>query len=402
MTTEPNHEEFVKAVRDEVKTTYEALDKKTTDLASMIDEAKKKLSEKADTSDIDGRIKDIQEEIKKASERADEIERKANRGINGGAEEAKTIGQRMIESNEYKSFASRRAGTARIDVKAIVSLASGTARNPLQTVQTVPGIIREPDRPLMVRDLLPVGNTNSMTIEYPKENVFTNSAATVAENTLKPESNITFTAAKADVATIAHWIPASRQVLDDAAFLQGYIDNRLREGLRQEEENQLLNGDGTGTNIEGLVTQATAYSAPITLASWNQFDEIRLAKLQVRQSFYPADAVVLNPEDWAAMELLKDGEGRYLHAAVTSGAVPRLWGMRVVESDALAPGDFLVGAFGLAAQIWDRQQASVMVSTEDRDNFVKNMVTILAEERLALTVYRPKAFVAGSFSEPTP
>lgn len=397
MSAEPTQEEFVKAVRDEVKTTYDTLDKKTTDLASMIDEAKKKLSEKADTSDIDGRIKDIQAEIKKAADRADEIERKANR-FGGASEERKSTGRRFVESDEYKSFASRRGGTATMELKAIVSLASPDVRNPLQTVQSVPGIIREPDRPLMVRDLLPIGQTSSMTIEYPREDVFTNSAAPVAENTLKPESNLTFTAAKADVATIAHWIPASKQVLDDASFLAGYIDNRLREGLRQEEEDQLLNGSGVGVNMLGLIPQATDYLAPITVAAANQFDEVRLAKLQVRKAFYPADAVVLNPEDWAAMELLKDAEGRYLHAAVTSGAVPRLWGMRVVESDSIAPGDFLVGAFSLAAQIWDREQANVQVSTEDRDNFVKNMVTIRAEERLALTVYRPKAFVHGSFA----
>lgn len=398
MTDQPNPQEFADAVKAEVKSTYEALDKKTSDLASMIDEAKKKLGEKADTTDIDGRIKDIQAEIKKAAERADEIERKANRANGGDREERKTAGQRFIETDEYKSFASRRGGTARMEMKAIMSLPSPDVRNPLQTVQTVPGIIREPDRPLMVRDLLPVGQTSSMTIEYPREDVYTNNAAPVAEGALKPESNITFTAAKADVATIAHWIPASKQILDDAAFLAGYIDNRLREGLRQEEENQLVKGSGTGVNMLGIVAQATAYASPITIDAANQFDTIRLAKLQVRKSYYPADAVVLNPEDWAAMELLKDADGRYLHAAVTSGAVPRLWGMRVVESDSLDPGEFLVGAFGLAAQIWDREQANVQVSTEDRDNFVRNMCTVRAEERIALTVYRPKAFVHGSFA----
>lgn len=250
----------------------------------------------------------------------------------------------------------------------------------------------------MMRDLLPVGRTSSLTIEYPREDVFTNSAAPVAENTLKPESDITFTAAKSDVATIAHWIPASKQVMDDAAFLAGYIDNRLREGLRQEEENQLLNGDGTGVNMLGIVPQATAFSSTGIPTGPNQFDVIRWAKLQVRKSFYYADAVVLNPADWAEMELDKDGDGNYLHSVVTNGAQPRLWGMRVVESDAIAEGSFLCGSFGMAAQIWDREQANVMVSTEDRDNFVKNMCTIRAEERLALTVYRPASFVGGSLT----
>lgn len=402
MTDQPEHKEFVEAVRKEVKSTYDAIDRKTNDISEIVTELKSALAGKADTSALEGRLKDVQQELKNFTDRADEIERKANRGRGADDVETKSLGDRFVETDEYKGMSARGGGTARIETKAIMSLPSGTARNPIQTVQTVNGIIREPDRPLMVRDLLPVGRTSSLTIEYPREDVFTNNAAPVAEGTLKPESNITFTAAKADVATIAHWIPASKQVLDDAAFLAGYIDNRLREGLRQEEEDQLLNGSGTGVNMLGLVPQATDYAAPITIADGNQFDEIRLAKLQVRKSFYPADAVVLNPEDWAAMELLKDAEGRYLHAAVTSGAVPRLWGMRVVESDSLAPGEFLVGAFALAAQIWDREQANVQVSTEDRDNFVKNMVTIRAEERLALTVYRPKAFVHGSFALPTP
>lgn len=113
-------------------------------------------------------------------------------------------------------------------------------------------------------------------------------------------------------------------------------------------------------------------------------------------------AVVLNPEDWAAIELLKDTQGAYLHAAVTTGAEPRLWGMRVVESDALPVGSFMVGAFALAAKIWDREVANVQISSEDRDNFVRNMLTLRGEERLALTVTRPSAFVGGAFPAPTP
>lgn len=390
-------EQVIDEVKSAVKEAYAEIEKKTDALAEVMDAYKEKLDAKADTTDIDGRLNDVKAELQKAGERADEIERKANRGTQA-AEEAKSLGQRFAESEEYKSFASNRGGTAKMEAKAIVSLASPDVRNPLQTVQTLDGIIVEPDRPLMVRDLLPVGTTSSLTIEYPKEDVFTNAAAPVAENTTKPESDITFTAAKADVATIAHWIPASKQVLDDANFLSGYIDGRLRVGLAQEEENQLMNGDGTGTNMLGIVPQATAYDATGIIATPNQFDTIRWAKLQVRKSFYMADAVVLNPEDWATMELQKDADGNYLHAAVTGGAQPRLWGMRVVESDSIAAGSFLCGSFSMAAQIWDREQANVMVSTEDRDNFVKNMVTIRAEERLALAVYRPAAFVGGTFA----
>lgn len=392
--------EILEVVKTEIKGAYADLDKKSSDLAEVMAEVKKKIEAKADLTDIEGRLKDMQAEMKKAGDRADEIERKANRaGMFGEKAEHKTAGQLYTESDEYKRLVKDRGGRAMVEMKAITSLASPTVRNPLQTVQTINGIIREPDRPLMVRDLLPVGRTTSLTIEYPREDVFTNNAAPVAEMALKPESNLTFTAAKSDVVTIAHWIAASKQILDDANFLQGYIDNRLRQGLMQEEEDQLMNGSGTSGNMLGLIPQATAYADPgVTVTAPNVVDRVRLMKLQVRQSFYSADAVVLNPEDWAAIELLKDGEGAYLHSAVTSGAQPRLWGLRVVESDSIAAGNALVGSFALAAQIWDREQANVMVSTEDRDNFVRNMVTIRAEERLALTVYRPKAFVYGALA----
>ncbi|WP_170317683.1 phage major capsid protein [Paroceanicella profunda] len=395
--------EFKDAMRQEVQKTYADVDKKATALGEVMDEFKKKLEGKADTTDIDGRLKDLTEELKKAGDRADEIERKANRGgLGGGGAEHKSAGQLYTESDEYKQLQRQRGGRQIVEMKAITSLASPAARNPLQTVQSVPGIIAEPDRPLMVRDLLPVGTTTSLTIEFPKENVFTNAAAPVAENTTKPESGITFTAEMARVATIAHWIAASKQVLDDASFLQGYIDNRLRMGLMQKEDTQLLNGDGTGTNMLGLIPQATAYDDTGIPGVPTIVDTVRWMKLQVRKSYYSADAVVLNPADWAALELLKDTHGAYLYAAVTTGATPRLWGMRVVESDEIAEGNALVGAFSLAAQIWDRQQASVMVSTENGDNFVKNMATILAEERLALTVYRPKSFVYGALTPPAP
>lgn len=399
MSAEPNHEEFVKAIKAEIKTTYEGLDKKTTDLASAIDEAKKKLGEKADTTDIDGRIKDMAAEIKKATDRADEIERKANRaGLFGGpGSGAKHTGDLLAETDHFKSV--QRAsgkGTVNIEVKAITTPAAPAARNPLVSAQQAELVTRY-DRPLMVRDLIPVGQTTSQLVEYGISGPLGSAAAVVAEGALKPESTASWTQAQAAVVTIAHWIPVSKQVYDDVPMLKSCIDSELRIGLEQAEENEILLGAGTTGHLNGLYTQRTAYSATGIPTAPTKVDHIRWAKLQVRKSFYPATAVVLNPEDWAAIELLKDTHGAYLNAAVTTGAEPRLWGMRVVESDALAAGTFMVGAFALAAKIWDREQANVQISSEDRDNFVRNMLTLRGEERLALTVTRPSAFVGGAF-----
>lgn len=159
----------------------------------------------------------------------------------------------------------------------------------------------------------------------------------------------------------------------------------------------MLNGDGTGVNLNGLVTQATAYSAPITISGGTMIDTLRLAMLQAELAEYPATGQVLNPKDWARIELTKDSEGRYIIANPANSTSPRLWGLPVVSTQAMAEDDFLVGAFRLGAQIFDREDANVMISDEDRDNFVKNMLTIRAEERLALAVYRPEAFVYGDF-----
>jgi HK97 family phage major capsid protein len=119
----------------------------------------------------------------------------------------------------------------------------------------------------------------------------------------------------------------------------------------------------------------------------------------VRLAFYPATGIVLTPTDWHTIELLKDGENRYLFGSPKGAAPAMVWGLPVAESDAMPNGDFLVGAFALAATIYDREESAILVSTEDQDNFIKNMVTILCEERLALTVERPQAIVHGGWPQ---
>lgn len=262
----------------------------------------------------------------------------------------------------------------------------------------LPGVVEEPLRPLSIRDLLDSGTTDSNLIEWVRENVYTNNADVVSEGTLKPESNITYERVDVPVRTIAHWIRASKQVLADFKQLQTMINGRLRWGLKIAEENQLLYGDGTGENLLGLVPQATDYDTGLNNPGDTMIDVIRHAILQVRLAFYPASGIVLSPTDWHNIELTKDNENRYLMAAPTSRTPPMLWGLPVVESDGMATsGEFLVGAFRMAATVFDREEAAILLSTEDQDNFVRNLVTILAEERLALAVTRPRAFVHGSF-----
>lgn len=314
-----------------------------------------------------------------------------------------SMGFQVADSDEWKAFASSKPGkgsSQNFSVKAAITSAIGSGGSLVDPTR-VPGIVGPGLRRLTVRDLLNWGRTNSNSVEYVRELGFTNNANVVSENPAsgKPESDLTFELDSAPVATIAHYVRASRQILDDAPMLQSYIDGRLIYGLKLVEENQLLNGSGVGLNINGLVTQATAYSNPgVTVVGETAIDRLRIAMLQVELAEYYADGVVLNPIQWTEIELTKETTRGYIMANPSSIMGPTLWGRPVVATTAMADGDFLVGSFQMGAQGWDRQDVNVTVSFEDRDNFIKNMATILVEERLALTVYRPEAFVTGDFA----
>jgi HK97 family phage major capsid protein len=315
-----------------------------------------------------------------------------------------TAGEQLVKSEAFLAMAAGRAKFARVEMKAAIINAQGQ-NQPLVSDMRVPGIVANPNRVLTIRDLMPVGRTNSNLVQYTKENVFTNSAGPqvsgtspdVFENVTKPESGITFTLANAPVVTLAHFIPVSRQVLDDAPQLQSYVDGRLRYGLKLEEEDQLLNGNGASGNISGVLNTGNFTSYNRAATGDTKLDALRKAITQAQLSEYAPDAIVINPADWESIELLKATDGQFVVANPVSMLSPTIWGLRVVPTNSITAGTFLVGAFTMGAQIWDRMDAAVQISYEDGDNFKKNMATLLAEERMALTVYRSAAFIKGSF-----
>jgi len=343
-------------------------------------------------------------ELGDVTTRLSDLEKRAAREKEAAEDGFKSIGDMVIESAAYK--AGNLTGASRAAIKVSMDRAAITSANTtvgagrsvgtsLIPGQRVAGIFGLPERQLTIRDLLLPGQTSSNSVEYVKETGYTNSAAPVAETTAKPYSDLTFDMATAPVRTLAHLFKASRQILDDAPALKSYIDARARYGLKFVEENQLLNGSGSGQNILGLVPQATAFAPAFTPADATAIDRLRLAVLQVILAEYPATAFVLNPIDWAKIELTKDAGGNYIIGNPQGALSPTLWNLPVVSTQAMAAGDFLTGAFSYAAQIFDRMEIEVLLSSENVDDFEKNMFTIRAEERLGLAVYRPEAFVTG-------
>ena len=352
---------------------------------------------------IDGALTAMNE----AKARLDDLEQKMARGGGDPEQGEKSIGDQFVESEGFKSFQatgfSKSARGGDLQIKATLTsattAAAGSVGDAVQTTR-LPGILPLPQRRLTVRDLLSQGRMDGSTLEYVKETGFTNSAAPVAEGAAKPESDLQFDLVTTSAKVIAHWMKASKQILSDVSQLRSTIDQRLLYGLAYAEEQQLLNGSGSGQNLHGIIPQATAYAAPITISGATSIDMMRLAMLQAALAEYPATGHVMNPIDWAFIETLKDSEGRYIIGNPQGTASPTLWSLPVVTTQAIAVDKFLTGAFKLGAQVFDRWDARVETGYVN-DDFTKNLVTILAEERLALAVYRPEAFIYGDFGRVT-
>lgn len=344
---------------------------------------------------------DVQHALKQAGlaeSIALDMEQKMMRGFTGGIPSPASIGKQVADSEHVKALADlagSQPGRVKIECKAITGAAnSGGA---LDNTWRDGEVNNRPRRPLVIRDLMTVLNTTSGNVEYAEQTVRTNNAAPQAEGALKAESEYGWELRNLPVRTIAHWTKASVQILSDAPQLQSLIDSELRYGLALAEETQLLNGSGTGQNLTGLITNATAYSAAFTLAGETMIDKLGLAMLQVALADFVPNGIAMHPSDWLRIRLLKDADGKYLLGDPGETAPPMLFGLPVVATKAMTIDKFLVGDFARAGTLYDREGANVQLSTEDGDNFVRNLVTIRAQERLALAIKQPTALSFGDF-----
>lgn len=310
------------------------------------------------------------------------------------------------------------------DVYSGMSGAQHTINHGFGRIQFDPMIPR-PQRPTRVRDLFPVATTNANLIDYFRvlgfaENGGDGNAGMVRDRAaadgtsapagnatdtfgLKPKSNLVFESAQAPVRTLAHWEAAHRNVLQDEPQLQSTINNELLYGLALEEDFQILQGDGAGENLLGLLnapntqsyTQANNGSAATELKS----DALRRAATKAVLAYYPPTGYVLHPYDWEDIELQRGttNDQYMLVTNIAIGAQQQVWRQPVVESPAMPEGTFVTGAWGIGAQLYDRQVANVRIAEQHADFFVRNAVAILVEERLAFAVKRPQSFVIGDF-----
>jgi HK97 family phage major capsid protein len=375
------------------------------DLAPHLAEFTKSATEKLTATAAD--VSEIKQKQTEVQARLQHVEQKLDQGTGHGGSGDELDGLWIEKALEGSAgFVALKAGdTQRCRISLpetfIKAPLSGVAGNPGAAAGGVdrrPGIVALASRKLLIRDLLRTVPTDAGLVQYVRQISETNASATVAETAQKPESTIGVTLESAKVVTIAHWMHASKQILDDAPDLQNFLEVRMRNQLLYVEEAQILKGSGTGENLNGLYTAATAFAAPFVITSPTPIDVIRQAMTQLELTNFSPSAVVLHPIDWGKIETLKTSDADYLRSNPNETNARTLWGLPVVVTAAMTSGAFLIGDFVSAATIYDRQQPTLDIATQDADDFTKNLVKLRMENRLALAIENAAALVKGTFA----
>jgi len=265
------------------------------------------------------------------------------------------------------------------------------------------GVVGGAFLPLGLEAFLPSVGTSSNAIEFTKENAFTNLAAEAAEAAQKAESSLTWTLVNMPVSTVAHFIKISKQLAADAPALAAYVNTRMAYGVNLKVETQLVAGSGIAPNLSGILTAGNFTAHGIANAALGTVLKklvlIRKVLADTWAAGYPADGIVLNPADWATLEidLMTTAAGQTLYNVNAAGQA-FLFGVPVVQSIGMTAGSFAAGAFGQAYMIHNREGVVIDLSDSDGDNFQKNLITIRAERRLALATERPGAVRAGTLT----
>jgi len=386
-----------------------------TKLESMVTEAKsredKSLTAVADNlkTEVEAMVGKYNELQKELTDRVNEIETKANRldvKSDGPKNWGTILMKALLSDDKLKNFREGITEKAVVDLlvtKGVTKADDMTGANSFESTDVVgemrvPGIVYDPDRAEHVRDILTQGVTSQNSIGYIKEEAYSDATDVTTEGAEYKQGDFDLKLYTANVRKITNYIILSEEMLEDVEGLTSYILARLPKKIKLKEDQQILFGAGTGVQLNGIATQADAYSDALADSTVTRIDVLADAIRQVRVDEYRANYILLHPTDVSAIRLEKDTTGRYIMPWIFSGATPTVGGVPIMETTAMTADKFLVGDFTMGAQIFDRKQVAIEFSKESEDNFVKGMVTVRGSERLALAVYRPSAFTYGDFT----
>lgn len=342
------------------------------------------------STEVVAEVRTLTEQYKQLSNTVNEVAQKQGAKPEVAAK-AVSAGQEFVKSEQFKQLLAGNVHRARLEVKNTVTSDSTTVF-PYQK----PGVIGGDFAPLSIRQLFRAIPVSSNMVNSLREDSWTNSAAEASQGSAKKESDAVFEQYNVAIQTVAHWIKISNQLLADAPAVVAYIETRLRDGLAQRIDAQLLNGNGTTPNLSGL-TDSGNFTAYTPTSDDTLADAINRAKYTLWAIGNMPDVVIVNPADWGSLERLKASDGTYLYGTPGTGAALNPFGVQVVLSQHMTAGKFWIGNINNAAVLYNRSGAVIEMGYVN-DDFTKNLITIRAEERLGLGVERPSAALYGSFT----
>lgn len=365
----------------------ESREKLDKELEAKIDEALAKANE---TGTLQQEIAQAIEDIKKGA-----LKQPEKQNVNGVLLKALT----EAHADEFEAIKNRSGRKLNMLLKDITSADVSVG---MKTDPYTDTLVKLERQDLRIRNLLTQISVKSDSVRYGQQTVRENNARTVKEGTTKPYSNYAWAAKNANIVTIAHLAKLTMQAMEDAPRLVAEVSSELRYGLQLEEENRILNGAGGEDDISGLLLNATPYAPPANMDTSDiltGIDRLRIAMLQIQIAGAVADGHVLNSINVAEFDLMRrdpDNGGGYLFSRPDGDTgVLRLWRLPVVESVSMPVNQFLTGAFKYSVHLYDRMGIRVDISTENDDDFEKNLATLRCESRIGLGVIRPYGLVKG-------
>ena len=339
----------------------------------------------------------LQAEIEEKSAEIEKAEKKASLlNVIGteseedmSAKKATNIGEHFVnfvkESNHAKRFD--------LSAPAFTKAATDTQTSPAAAVDWATtfdrNVVTAARTPLVIRDLFGSETISGSTLQYLVEGAIQGAPAVTAEGAEKPQVHFADPTVKTvTLKKIACHIKESEEYIDDYPFLASAINGRLLYELGLVEQNTLVT-DLLGTS--GIQTGTYAAAATATDIA----DAILRAAMDVQQqSGFAADAIVINPADWYMLRVAKaSGTGEYFGGGFFGAQnIPNLWGIPVCVTTAVSANTIVTGAFKTCGSVVQKGGISVAAVNTNEDDFVKNLMTIRAEERLALAVRRPAGF----------
>jgi HK97 family phage major capsid protein len=409
---------LVKAIEENRKLTTEQIEgiktqhkKELDDLKAehlrAIEELKKAGEEvkKANEEDI-GKAK---AEAKAAADKVADLEKKmstaafrlaSGAGVKSTGEE---LLEKLSEESHKKALQSKTPNYGiELERKAVGDMSSSgnLTGSYLVPPEVKPGIVLRPYEQVHLRQLLPIGSTSSNIIRHLRDNGGEGGPDMVAEAGTKPQLDRDLSIEDAPVRKIATYIRIPEEMIEDIPYLVSFIQNIGVEEMMAVEDDQILYGDGTGQNLDGLFTNATAFdegASANTIEDANEFDVLRAARKQMRILKRVPSFALVSPTDYFQMTSHKDKNNNYILQGGGNGLIPALDGVPIIEMNQIADGDFLL-VDRRAAEIDFRQNVVIRFFDQDRDNAIKNMVTVVIEERLALPIYYTDGLVKGTFT----